>query len=282
MSPDGRSVYVSDLAGFGSILQYSVGPTGALTPKAPPSVATVPTGGTRLAVSPDGRSLYATGTGAVLQYTIGAGGALSPKSPPAVPVGRDAFTELVDVAVSPEGRSVYVTDAEALAGVRGRVLQFTAGADGALSPKSPPSVTAGMDPFDLAISPDGLSVYATDSGLAGRVLQFTAAVDGRLAPSTGAPAGMFPLGIAVSPDGRSVYAANAGGDTISQYAVGPGGALTPRSPGAVPAGVNPIEIAVTSAPRTPATKEQCKDGGWRAFGFRNQGQCVASVNRGGR
>ena len=28
---------------------------------------------------------------------------------------------------------------------------------------------------------------------------------------------------------------------------------------------------------TPSSKADCKDGGWRRFGFRNQGQCVASV-----
>lgn len=30
----------------------------------------------------------------------------------------------------------------------------------------------------------------------------------------------------------------------------------------------------------PATKDECKDGGWEAFGFRNQGQCVRFVETG--
>jgi hypothetical protein len=33
----------------------------------------------------------------------------------------------------------------------------------------------------------------------------------------------------------------------------------------------------TCEPELPTAKEQCKDGGWVAFGFRNQGQCVAFV-----
>jgi hypothetical protein len=33
----------------------------------------------------------------------------------------------------------------------------------------------------------------------------------------------------------------------------------------------------TCEPELPTAKEQCKDGGWMAFGFRNQGQCVAFV-----
>jgi hypothetical protein len=28
----------------------------------------------------------------------------------------------------------------------------------------------------------------------------------------------------------------------------------------------------------PTTKDECKDGGWRRFGFKNQGRCVAFVN----
>ena len=31
---------------------------------------------------------------------------------------------------------------------------------------------------------------------------------------------------------------------------------------------------------TPASKEECKHGGWQRFGFKNQGQCIAFVNHG--
>ena len=38
---------------------------------------------------------------------------------------------------------------------------------------------------------------------------------------------------------------------------------------------------VFDAPLSPTSKEDCKNGGWRAFPqFRNQGQCVAFVERG--
>lgn len=33
-------------------------------------------------------------------------------------------------------------------------------------------------------------------------------------------------------------------------------------------------------PESPISREQCKNGGWEAFGFRNQGQCIAFVNTG--
>jgi hypothetical protein len=40
------------------------------------------------------------------------------------------------------------------------------------------------------------------------------------------------------------------------------------------------DVTVTDAPPLPTSKEHCKRGGWRAFDFENQGQCVAFVNRG--
>lgn len=34
----------------------------------------------------------------------------------------------------------------------------------------------------------------------------------------------------------------------------------------------------TRVPNAPNDKDQCKNGGWQQFGFRNQGQCVSAVN----
>jgi hypothetical protein len=47
-----------------------------------------------------------------------------------------------------------------------------------------------------------------------------------------------------------------------------------------PPGSGVQQLAVTCA---PASKAECKDGGWRSFGvFRNQGDCVSYVATGGR
>jgi hypothetical protein len=42
------------------------------------------------------------------------------------------------------------------------------------------------------------------------------------------------------------------------------------------------DIAIVDAQPFPTSKDQCKNGGWRSFGdtFKNQGQCVAFVERG--
>jgi hypothetical protein len=31
-------------------------------------------------------------------------------------------------------------------------------------------------------------------------------------------------------------------------------------------------------PPGPTSKDDCKNGGWMAFGFKNQGQCIKAVN----
>jgi hypothetical protein len=49
---------------------------------------------------------------------------------------------------------------------------------------------------------------------------------------------------------------------------------------AVPGQVLTGDIVVVDAPPFPTSQEQCKNSGWAQFGFKNQGQCVAFVQRG--
>ena len=146
MSPDGKSVYVTNAAG-NTVSQYTAGTGGALAPKSPVTVVTgaVPLGVT---VSPDGSSVYVANQGSdtVSQYSVDAGtGALSAKNPATVRAG----TEPTGVALSPHGHSVFVTNL-----ADGTVSQYDVGAGGTLSPKNPPTVAASLFPFAIAVSPD--------------------------------------------------------------------------------------------------------------------------------
>ena len=55
-----------------------------------------------------------------------------------------------------------------------------------------------------------------------------------------------------------------------------------------PSGVEPVhnvdggDLVVTDAPTRPATEGECRDGGWARYGFNNQGQCIAYVERGAK
>ncbi|MGH2872234.1 MAG: beta-propeller fold lactonase family protein [Solirubrobacteraceae bacterium] len=134
----------------------------------------------------------------------------------------------------------------------GNVSQYDVGAGGALSPNATPTVTAGLGPFAIAISPNGKSAYVADVGLNGpfEISQYTVGPGGALSPMTPAtaPGGLGPAGVAVSPDGKSVYVTNndsSGPGGVSQYTVGPGGALSPMTPATVDSGATPVGIAVS-------------------------------------
>ena len=132
----------------------------------------------------------------------------------------------------------------------GTVSQFDVGFSGALSPKNPATVLAGTSPQGVAVSPDGNSVYVTNSPLPqgkGTVSQYSVGAFGALVPKSPAmvSAGIAPFEIAVSPDGHSVYVTNSNGGTVSQYDVGAGGALAHKTPEKVPAGQSPGGVAVS-------------------------------------
>jgi 6-phosphogluconolactonase (cycloisomerase 2 family) len=131
----------------------------------------------------------------------------------------------------------------------------------------------------VAVSPNGQSVYVTDTG-GDTVFQYSVGYDGTLTPKSPATvtAGTSSNAVAVSPDGESVFVANFNSGNLSQYDVRADGALTPKSPATVVAGFRPDALAVTPAP-VPSSIRDCKNGGWRNFPqFKNQGQCIAFVN----
>jgi DNA-binding beta-propeller fold protein YncE len=242
-----------------------------------------------VAVTPDGKSAYVTTFNAgVRQYNIDPlTGGLSPKRPAGVAAGDTPE----GVVVAPDGRSAYVTNINSNTISQYNIDQVT----GALSPKTPATVATDTGPTNgVALAPDGKSLYVANSGISGHpagsgkdISQYDVdPLTGTLSPKTPAavPANITgtAAGLAVTADGTSTYVTT--GSTVSQYTIDPvSGTLSPKSPAAVAAGAGfTTAIAVTPKPRVPTTKGQCKNGGWRQFGirFKNQGQCVAFVQRG--
>ncbi len=249
VSPDGKSVYVANGTGAGGVSQYDVGANGALTAKATPTVS-AGNEPFEIAVSPDGASVYVTnvathGPGGVSQYDVGAGGALTPKATPTVDTGDSPS----GIAVSPDGKSVYVANRS------GGVSQYDVGAGGALTPKATPLVNALTGSYAIAVTPDGSSVYVTnvDSSGAGALSQYDVGAGGALTlkATPTVDTGNGPSAVVVTPDSSSVYVTNeqvtSGPGGVSQYDVGPGGALTPKATPTVAAGNGPSAIAVQPA-----------------------------------
>jgi DNA-binding beta-propeller fold protein YncE len=231
VSPDGSSVYVANQAA--TISQYDVAAGGLLAPKSPATVTTAGAQFNAIAISPDGRGVYApdSDNARVAQFDVGAGGRLAPKTPATVPAGPNSQ----GIAITPDGRSVYVTSTTGSS-----VAQYDVGAGGALAPKTPTSVPAGINAFGVAVSPDGRSAYVAQGGSVG---QYDIGAGGALTAKSPAtvPAGANDL--VVSPDGSSVYATNPSG--VSQYNVVAGGHLAAKSPASVPAGTSPFGVVAT-------------------------------------
>jgi hypothetical protein len=77
------------------------------------------------------------------------------------------------------------------------------------------------------------------------------------------------------------------GGTSGSRIIGLSGASSPADCDFVPpvSAAELIEggISIVDAPALPSSKEQCKQGGWRAFGvFRNQGDCITFVSGAGK
>jgi DNA-binding beta-propeller fold protein YncE len=313
VNPDGHSVYVTN--GSDTISQYDVGAGGVLFPKSPPTVATdrFPAG---MAVSPDGRNVYVAITGgAVAQYNVSAGGALSPRSPATVATGPNA----VDVALSPQGNNAYVINQASntlysdsvsqysrLGGALspiyppvaffsghtvyvilstgandpGFVEQFDVGAGGGLALKAPPAVPTGLFPFDVAVSPDGRSVYVTNFN-GKNISQYDVGAGGTLTPKSPAtvptpPGTTFPHGIAVrAAPSPAVPPAGGGGTTGGAGTTSGAGTGAPTAPAATPpalsevsgVSVNPGRFRVGGAATAVAAAKKVRGPVGTTFGF---------------
>src|SRR5947209_2901726 len=125
----------------------------------------------------------------------------------------------------------------------GNISQY-GGASGGLSALSPKLVSAGKSPFGMAASPDGKSVYATNTH-GNKLWEFSVnRTTGTLTVTGKLEAGQGPRWVAVSPDSRSVYVTNTSANTVSQYSFDRTGALRVKA-SPVKAGSDPAGVAVS-------------------------------------
>lgn len=190
VSPDGTTVYVTSLQDAAISIFERDPANGRLTyvgcvEDENPGYTACDTsspglnGATRIAISPDGTSVYVTGvySDAVVHLRRNADGTLEAESCVDDPAGFDACggttAGLLDahgVAVSPDGGSVYVTGAN----VVGAIVRFNRDPlTGGLTPKNCIQDEGGVVcgeyaeglsfPRDVAVSADGESVYAVSN-----------------------------------------------------------------------------------------------------------------------
>ena len=227
--PNSTYLYVSNYSNT-TISQYSINLNGTLTELVPPTVTAAST--VALAITSDGKYLYAAGQNGIYQFSVGGSGVLTALTPATVTIG----VNIDEVIISPDDKRVY-----AVQPVTHRVHQFNIGLDGKLTSMTVNSVdTGGSGTAGIAITPDNKWVYVVNS-TTNNVSQFAVssatATPGALTALTPATVavGSDPVSIVVSSDSRYAYVANRGADTISQFSIGIDGTLTALSPATISA-----------------------------------------------
>ncbi len=173
MTADGRFLVVGTPAG---VRVLAIGAGGALT--AVGGAVPGPASPLYVTVSPDGRSVYVSGSATDLYlYSLSSAGALTAQSPATRSFSPQFAGQL---AISPDGHSAYVPAGAV-------VNQFDIGATGGLTPKAPAGAAAATFGQTVTVSPDELAVAG-----------FTAAIGAPGSPTT------FDASKTIDPDGTVV------------------------------------------------------------------------------
>lgn len=237
LSENGQRLFAVN-AGSNSVSELAVRPGGLEL------VATAPSGGvTPTSVTQHGRYLYvlnAGGAGNIAGFTLD-GDAIVPLT--TQPLGSRTFAP-AQVQFSPDGGSLVVTGRTS-----GTIDVYAVDRDGyASAPVT--SASAGRTPFGFDFDKRGnllVSEAATASASS-----YTIGADGVASVVSGVVATHqgAPCWLVASKNGKYAYTANAGGGTISGFAVGPDGSLSLLDADGVTAslgaGSHPLDEAVSN------------------------------------
>jgi PKD repeat protein len=207
VSPDGRFAYVPTRTfspmppappnpPADGIEGYTIDSSGALSPISGSPFASGEIGD--IAMTPDGRFLYAVDGAQIRSFQVGTGGQLIELAP-------KAFGVVNSFRVSPDGRFLFAARDTG-------VTSFTIGADGSLTQNGDPALTGNTAEQIFAIAPDGRHIYMPDTN-ANAIVTAAVAPDGTLTVIGSTPfEGVS--SVEVSPDGRFLFYARLGGANV--------------------------------------------------------------------
>src|SRR5215472_6416902 len=265
-SPDGRLLYVTNY-GSDNVVGFRTAADGSLSPL-PGSPYPADKGAGGVAVTPDGQRLYVANFHAdnLSGFNITDDGSLSALrgSPYAIvqTAGRGAagrvvawvlgtrlaalvagrrqlspfLSEFYDragavaegswpggVTISPNGQHLYVAIRHFVAGYRIKE-------DGSLDPLPGSPYAADDGTYDVAMTPDGRFLYASNR-TAANVDAYRIGADGSLSrlPTSPYPADGRPYALTATPDGRFLYVAAGPSKTVVGFRIAADGGLTPLS-----------------------------------------------------
>jgi 6-phosphogluconolactonase len=242
LSPNRKFLYAANENNQGTVTAFSVdAATGAL--KQLNSVSSKGSGPCYVSLDKTGKWLFAANynNGSVASFPVKADGSLGESvsaiqhQGSSVNRSRQTGPHAHEAVVSPDNKLLFVPDLG-----MDKLMEYQIGADGSLTPNTPPSVSIapGSGPRHIAFAPNGKFVYLmtemTDS-----VVAFTYDGKGGMTELQTLPSAPWHAGegsappptisgaeIVVHPNGKFLYASNRGDNSISVFTIGAGGKLT--------------------------------------------------------
>jgi 6-phosphogluconolactonase (cycloisomerase 2 family)/urocanate hydratase len=216
INPTNKFLYEVNISD-NSLYGYSIGIGGALT-----FIQSISTDGTpaELLIDPSGQYMYVQDIGnMVTEYSIAANGMLMQIG--SIATGTTPF----GIRTDPVAPYLYVSDNA------GGISEYAIASNGVLSLIGTASTDAGLD--KIAIDPTGKYLYVSNS-TTDFIEEFTIGSNGVLTQFGSIAAGSYPRTIIFDKSAKYVYVVNvepnsaneSQGNTISEYSVGAGGALT--------------------------------------------------------
>jgi 6-phosphogluconolactonase len=235
ISPDHKLLFVAN-AGSNDVSVFRIGTDGLKLVDREPSGGTFPNS---VAVTDDAAYVLNAASDRIGIFSYNESGNLKLRGTAAL--SANAAGGGTEVRVSPDGRFVDVTER-----LTNAIDAFRIGDHGQLS--SPvQSASAGTTPFGFQFTPRGLLVVS-EAGSASASSYYQAR-NGALTPISAAVSNggqAAPCWLVVNPTGSYAYTANAGGSSISGYAIGVDGKLTLLTAGGrtgdLGTGAQPLDI----------------------------------------
>ncbi len=264
-----QMLYVVD-QGSNQILGYGVGANGALTAK-PTTVGNGGTGPSAGAISPDGKTFYASdwssgGAGDVMSLPINSDGTLGGATGP-YPTGNTPM----GVSADASGRYLYVANSNynntTGGNGPGSVSSFSLSGTTPTALSSSPTTTSGLYPMLLTVDPTGQYLYVAQYSTQSNTVEgFSINQDnGALTQANTVAAGNNPWTVITGPAGRHLYVSNNGyGAQVSIYRIdAANGTLVPATTPTLTlsSGTKPLGLAIgPKGRRLYVATQQATDG----------------------
>ena len=224
LDPAGRIAYTANPRA-GTVSAFAVAPSGPLTPLSVSRVH-VPYGQDEgyfgITLDRTGRTGYML-SDVLTAFDVDKRGVWTARKEPSLPA---SFSDTL--LLHPARPAAYLLN------FGSQLEQYALPSPGAFAPLAPPAFKLNDNCREAALDPHGRALYVVSTGwdAPGAIRQYQIGTDGSLSPfpQDRVLTGNVPQGLCFSPSGRYAFTWNDKDRTLSRFAIGPDGSLSPLSP----------------------------------------------------